>query len=310
MKILVTGGAGFIGSHIVDAYLENGHQVVVVDNLSTGRRENVNPKAVFYQADIRDKANIEEIAAKEKFDALCHHAAQADVRKSVEDPVYDTTVNIIGSLNLLDASVKHRVKKFIYASTGGAVYGEPQYMPVDEQHPIHPQCPYGVSKHTVEHYLKTYKENFGLSYTILRYPNVFGPRQNPKGEAGVVAIFTLLMLEGKRPTIFGDGSKTRDYLFISDVVKANLCVLDKADGEILNLGTGRETKDIEVFEAIRKALGSMLEPIFGQRRKGEIERICLDARAASKSLGWHPSLSFEEGIRKAVEYYRKAFTSA
>jgi UDP-glucose 4-epimerase len=291
----------------VDAYLEKGHSVSVIDNLSTGRRENLNPHATFYEVDIREKKEIDEIFLREKFQVVNHHAAQADVRKSVSDPGYDLTVNVIGSLNLLDAAVRSGAKKILYASTGGAVYGEPQYMPVDEAHPIDPLCPYGVSKHTVEHYLKTYRDNFGLSFTVLRYPNVYGPRQNPKGEAGVVAIFSLLMLEGTRPTIFGDGSKTRDYVYISDIAKANVTALEQADGRIFNLGTGRETKDIEVFETIRDAVGADVEPIFGETRKGEIDRICLKADVASRILQWSPSVSFEEGIRKSVEYYRKVF---
>jgi UDP-glucose 4-epimerase len=307
MHILVTGGAGFIGSHVVDAYLEAGHTVAVIDNLSTGRRENLNPKAVFYEADIREKKEVDAILSRERFDLINHHAAQADVRRSVEDPVYDLSVNVIGSLHLLEAAVRNGLKKFIHISSGGAVYGEPQSMPVDESHPVNPACPYGVTKHTVEHYLATYRENFGLAFTVLRYANVYGPRQNPKGEAGVVAIFSLLILQGLKPTIFGDGSKTRDYVFVGDIVRANLEALHRADGKILNLGTGIETRDIEVFEAIRHALGVDVEPVFGEKRKGEIERICLSADAALDALGWTPRVSFEEGIRTAVRYYRNTF---
>ncbi len=221
-KILVTGGAGFIGSNVVDALLDNEHEVVVLDDLSTGFSENINPKVTFYNTDIRDEDKVRKIFESEKPDFVNHHAAQMDVRKSVQDPIFDAQCNILGSLNLILQSIRVGVQKFIYISTGGAVYGEPQYLPVDEQHPINPISQYGISKHTVEHYLYSYNVNYGLKYTVLRYPNVYGPRQNPHGEAGVIAIFTQKMLDNQQPTIFGDGSQTRDYTFVEDIVDGTL----------------------------------------------------------------------------------------
>jgi len=235
MKILVTGGAGFIGSHVVDAYLELGHEVVVVDNLSSGSIENLNPKAKFYEMDIRD-SDIEDLFKNEKPDVVNHHAAQMDVRKSVEDPIYDADVNIIGSLNLLQNCIKYGVKKFIFASTGGAIYGEQDYFPADEEHPTRPLSPYGVAKLTVEKYLYFYKEVHGLNYVVLRYANIYGPRQNPHGEAGVVAIFTSKMLKGEQPVINGDGFQTRDYTFVGDVVRANVLALSYEKSDVFNIG--------------------------------------------------------------------------
>ncbi|MGH7816477.1 MAG: NAD-dependent epimerase/dehydratase family protein, partial [Candidatus Binatia bacterium] len=221
MKILVTGGAGFIGSHVADRFVNDGHAVVVLDNLVSGDRRNLNPKARFVETDIRDSRGIEDLFAAERFDVIDHHAAQMDVRKSTEDPLYDAEVNILGSINLIMNAARHAVKKFIYISTGGAVYGEPTRLPVEEGDPINPECQYGISKHTVEHYLYLYRLLYKLNYTVLRYPNVYGPRQNPRGEAGVIAIFAGKMLEGEAPTIFGDGQQLRDYIYVGDVAEAN-----------------------------------------------------------------------------------------
>lgn len=305
MKILVTGGAGFIASHLVDRLIAEGHRVVVVDNLSAGRRENVNPKALFYEVDICDAASLEEVFRKETPEVVDHHAAHVNVRKSVEMPAYDANINILGSLNLCELSKKYRVKKFIYISTGGAVYGEPKVLPVNETCPIEPLSQYGVSKHTVEHYLSIFYKLYGLNFTILRYPNVYGPRQSPHGEAGVVAIFSELILQNIRPTIFGDGSKTRDYLYVDDIVNANTIVLNNTGiGEIYNLGWGREISDLEVFHTVRRALSSDIEPIFSKKRPGEIDHISLDSSKATKELKWKPEVSFEEGIKRAVQYYK------
>jgi UDP-glucose 4-epimerase len=213
VKILVTGGAGFIGSHVVDTFLNNGHEVVVVDDLSTGRRSNLNPAATFYQVDIRSP-QMDEIFEAERPQFVDHHAAQMDVRRSIEDPLFDADVNVLGSIKLIELAKKYGVKRFIYISTGGAVYGEPEYLPCDELHPVNPICPYGASKHTVEHYLYMYKENYDLDYVVLRYPNVYGPRQDPHGEAGVVAIFTGQMLEGEQVVINGDGEKQRVFVYV------------------------------------------------------------------------------------------------
>jgi len=303
MKFLITGGAGFIGSHIVDRLIEEDHQVVVIDNLSFGCKENLNPHAQFYKIDIRDKDLI-DIFIKEQPNVVNHHAAQVNLRYSVENPIFDAEVNILGSINLLECAVKSGVNKFIYSSTGGAVYGEPDKMPVKETHEIRPISQYGINKHTVEHYLHLYFINYQLNYTILRYPNVYGPRQKPHGEAGVVAIFSQQMLRGERPTIFGDGSKTRDYLFVSDVVEANMLVINQGDGETYNLGWGEEITDYQIFKAVRDAIGCQIEPIYGQKRKGEIDRISLDCSKIKEQLGWSPKIPLEEGAPIAVEYYR------
>ena len=306
MKILVTGGAGFIASHLVDRLIEEGHYVIVVDNLSAGRKENVNPKASFYKVDICDSVALEDVFKKEGPEIVDHHAAHVDVRKSVEMPVYDANINILGSLNLCELSKKYQVKKFIYVSTGGAVYGEPKNLPVKETCPVEPLSQYGVSKHTVEHYLSIFYKLYGLNFTVLRYPNVYGPRQSPYGEAGVVAIFTELILQNKHPTIFGDGSKTRDYAYVEDIIAANMRVLDNVgNGEIYNLGWGKEISDLEVFNTVRRALGSDIEPIFSQKRPGEIDHISLDSSKAMKELKWKPKVTFEEGVKLATQYYRE-----
>ncbi|HHT9125110.1 MAG TPA: NAD-dependent epimerase/dehydratase family protein [Candidatus Brocadiia bacterium] len=306
MKILVTGGAGFIGSHIVDKIILMGHDCIVVDNLLTGKEHNVNPKAIFYKVDISDTEEMERIFLKEHPNIVNHHAAQVDVRKSVREPVYDAEVNILGSLNLMELSREYRVEKFIYASTGGAVYGEPLYLPVDEDHPIYPLAHYGVSKHTVEHYLHVFNELYGFRYTVLRYGNVYGPRQNPYGEAGVVAIFSEQMLARERPTIFGDGSKTRDYIFIDDVVDANILVMNnRGDNEVFNLGWGKEVSDQKIFEAVRDALKVDIKPIYDKKRPGELDRICLDNKKIKHWLDWQPKVSLEEGIARTTAWYKK-----
>jgi len=304
MKFLVTGGAGFIGSNVVDGLIEAGYEVVVVDNLITGKRENVNPKARFYRVDITSP-DLEEVFERERPDYVNHHAAQMNVRKSVDDPMYDARVNVLGSVNLLELCRRYEVKKVIYASTGGAVYGEPLYLPVDEDHPVNPLSPYGVTKHTVEHYLYFYGANYGLRYTILRYPNIYGPRQDPHGEAGVVAIFTEKMLRNERPTIFGDGTQTRDYVYVGDVVTANLLAIDKGDGEIYNVGTGVETSVNELFEFLREAVGVNLEPIYGERRLGEVYRIAITNDKIYRDFGWKPQTPLKEGLFKTIEYYRR-----
>lgn len=304
VKTLVTGGAGFIASHLVDRLIDEGHSVVVVDNLSAGRFENVNKSATFYKIDICNSTDLEVIFNKERPEVVNHHAAQVNVRKSVDTPMYDANVNILGSLNLCELSRKFQVKKFIYASTGGAVYGEPKSLPVKETCPVEPISQYGVSKHTVEHYLYIFYKLYGLNFTVLRYPNVYGPRQSPHGEAGVIAIFSEQILKNKRPTIFGDGSKTRDYVYVGDIITANMTVLNNSgNGEIYNLGWGREITDYEVFEMVRRSLLSNIEPIFGQKRPGEIEHISLDSSKATKALGWKPKITFEEGVNLATKYY-------
>jgi UDP-glucose 4-epimerase len=302
VKFLVTGGAGFIASHVVDAFVLAGHEVVVIDDLSTGKRENLNPRASFYEADIRSP-EIAEIFAHEKPGVVCHHAAQMDVRRAVREPQFDAGVNVVGSVNVLESARRSGVQKMIYASTGGAVYGEPASLPVQEDHPIAPLSPYGLTKHTFEKYLALYQRLYGLAYTVLRYPNVYGPRQDPHGEAGVVAIFVQQMLNGEQPTIFGDGTKTRDYVYIDDIVTANLLAVD-AKGEVYNLGWGKEVSDYQIFCAVRDALGVSAEPRFGPKRQGEIDRVCLDSQRIYRDLGWRPRVSLEEGVARTVQWHK------
>jgi UDP-glucose 4-epimerase len=303
MKILVTGGAGFIGSHVVDGYLEQGHEVVVVDDLSTGKRQNVNSRARLYAVDIRNE-KLEEIFAAEKPDIVNHHAAKASVRESVVKPVLYADVNILGSLNLLELSRKYEVKKFIYISTGGAVYGEPEYLPADEGHPIQPLDPYGVSKASFEHYLSLYRRQHGLPFTVLRYGNVYGPRQDPFGEAGVVAIFTGQMLQGEQAVVNGSGEQERDFVYVGDVARANLLSLDRGEGGIYNIGTGVGTSINEIFARLKTATDYGLEEVHGPPKAGEVFKIYLDADKAARELNWQPVVDLQEGLDLTVEYFR------
>jgi UDP-glucose 4-epimerase len=305
MRILVTGGAGFIASHVVDRFIERGHEVAVLDNLATGFRALVNPAARFYQTDLTDAAAVERCFAEFRPEVVDHHAAQIDVRRSVDDPVFDAGTNILGALGLLQACTRHGVRKFVYASTGGALYGEGRSLPATEEHPVNPESPYGVSKHTLEHYLYLWKLLHGLDYTVLRYPNVYGPRQNPHGEAGVNAIFILLMLRGKRPRIFGTGEQVRDYLYVMDVVEANQLALALGSGEMVNLGTGIGTSVNEIFRELKAIVDFTGEPVYEAARPGEVQRIYLDASRARQVLGWTPSVSFHEGLVKTVEWSRR-----
>lgn len=305
MKILLTGAAGFIASHVADAYVDAGHEVVIVDDLSRGSLRNVNPKARFYQCDIRDQAAIEEIFQTQKPAIVNHHAAQMDVRRGVREPLFDADVNILGSINLLGAAITHKVKRFIYIASAGAGYGEPKQMPVPEDYPINPITPYGISKHTVEHYLFAFSFLYGLEYTVLRYGNVYGPRQNSQGEAGVFAIFSEQMLGNIQPVIYGDGKKVRDYVYISDVVAANAAALEYGTNEIFNISTGVETTDLEVFQLVRSLLGKQVEPEYLERRPGEIDRIRLDISKAKSLLHWEPHVSLSEGASLTVAYFQK-----
>jgi len=303
MKILVTGGAGFIASQIADAFINEGHKVFILDNLSTGFEKNINPKAVFLKADICDK-NISEFFEKEKFDAVDHHAAQMDVRRSVADPAFDANANILGTINLLQNSIKYGVKKFIFASTGGAVYGEQEYFPADEKHPQAPLSPYGISKLAVEKYLYFYKAQYNLNYTILRYANIFGPRQNPFGEAGVVAIFTSRLLKGEQPVINGTGLQTRDYVFIEDVVKANLLVLNDKDTDVFNIGTGKETTVNEIFNILSTIVGKGQPEKHGPAAAGEQMRSVITSDKIFEKFNWRPSTKLEDGLKKTVEFFK------
>jgi len=304
MRILVTGGAGFIGSNVVDRFVSLGHDVAILDDLSSGFREFVNPKARFFEASVTDRAAVERCFADFRPELVDHHAAQIDVRRSVTDPVLDASINILGGLELLQACTRHGVRKFVYASTGGALYGEGRQLPATEDHPVNPEAPYGASKHALEHYLYLWRLLHRLEFTVLRYPNVYGPRQNPHGEAGVNAIFIGLMLEGKRPKIFGTGEQVRDYLYVDDVVDANLIALEKGDGEMVNLGTGVGTSVLDIVRELNAILGTHLEPIHEAARPGEIQRIYLDASRAQRVLGWAPRVAFTDGLKRTVEWSR------
>jgi UDP-glucose 4-epimerase len=303
-KILVTGGAGFIGSHVVDLFLTKGYEVVVLDDLSTGRRSNLNPGATFYQMDIRS-SSMRDVFAAERPEYVSHHAAQMDVRRSVAQPLFDADVNILGSINLIECAKEFEVKHFVYISTGGAAYGEPEKLPCGEDHPVNPICQYGASKHTVEHYLYMYHVNYGLKYTVLRYPNVFGPRQNPHGEAGVVAIFIGKMLAGEMAIVNGDGEQTRDFVYVEDCAHANYLALtvDHEPG-IYNLGWGYPTSINQIYSALARATGYPYSTQHGPAKVGETRHIYLDARKAAKELGWAPTVTLEEGLERTVSYLR------
>ncbi|OGZ53385.1 MAG: hypothetical protein A3B25_02075 [Candidatus Ryanbacteria bacterium RIFCSPLOWO2_01_FULL_48_26] len=303
-KILITGGAGFIASHIADAYIKAGHSVSIIDNLATGFTRNIPKKARFYKTDIRSLEQIERIFKKEKPEVVNHHAAIAEVVKSVKNPLPTLEVNVLGTTNILLAFGKHgrgKHKKFIFSSTGGAIYGEPKKIPADEKTPAIPLSPYGLSKLLGEEVIKFYARQYGFDYFIFRYPNVYGPRQNPKGEAGVVAIFGGLMKAGHRPTIFGDGTKARDYTHVTDIARANLITLTKGENEIINIGWGKKITDNMIFNAIAKEINFEEKPHYAPYRKGEVYQIALDARKAQKVLGWKPKIELREGIRKTLE---------
>jgi UDP-glucose 4-epimerase len=305
VKILVTGAAGFIASHVADAYLSAGHDVVILDDLSRGTKKNVNPKARFYQCDIRDREAVESIFLSEKPAIVNHHAAQMDVRRGVREPIFDAQVNILGSLNLIECAVANGIKRFIYISTAGAGYGEPKQMPVPEDHTMNPITPYGISKHTVEHYLFTFQFLYGLQYVVLRYGNVYGPRQNSQGEAGVFAIFSEQMMADVQPVIYGDGKKVRDYVYISDVVAANVAALERGTNEMFNIGGGVATPDSEIFERVRDLLGKTVQPRYLPRRPGEIDKICLDISKAARLLEWAPQVSLADGARRTVKHFQE-----
>ena len=307
MKILVTGGAGFIASQIADAFITEGHEVYILDNLSTGFQHNIHPKAKFIQADI-SSLSIPEIFAKEKFDVVNHHAAQIDVRKSVADPVFDANTNILGTINLLQACIKSGVKRFMFASTGGAVYGEQEYFPADESHPTNPVSPYGITKLSIEKYLYFYKNEYGLNYTILRYANVYGPRQNPFGEAGVVAIFATRLLKNENPVINGEGKQTRDYVFVEDVVKANVLTLRSEGSDIFNVGTGIETSVNELFNKLNSIAGSKATEKHGPAPKGEQMRSVITSDKLFKKFNWRPSIKIDEGLEKTFHSFKSKST--
>jgi UDP-glucose 4-epimerase len=311
-KVLVTGGAGFIGSHLIDTLIEKGYKVVVIDNLSTGKKENINKKAKFYKIDICSP-RIREIFKKEKPKICFHLAAQINVRKSVENPLFDAKVNILGSLNIIQNFLQlptssfqlrasnFQLPTFIFASTGGAIYGGVKKIPTPENYPTNPISPYGIAKLTIENYLKFYKENFGLKFISLRFSNVYGPRQDPRGEAGVISIFTDKLLKKESPTIFGNGNQTRDFIFVEDVVSACLKAMKyKGEKEIFNIGTGIETSVNKLYEILSKLLKTKIKPKYAPEKPGDLKRSCLDISLTKRELKWEPKYNLEKGLEKTI----------
>jgi len=303
-RVLVAGGAGFIGSHVVDLLVQAGHQVAIVDDLSAGKWENVNPLARFHQVDI-GSAQLAGFFDAERPEFVIHLAAQASVTVSVAHPRRDAATNILGSLNLLENCVRAGVRKFVYVSTGGALYGEPEYLPCDEVHPIRPLSPYGVSKHTVEHYLYLFRHIHGLNYTTLRLANVYGPRQDPFGEAGVVAIFTQRMLDEQQAVIFGNGEQERDFVYVEDCARAAVLALSRGDGQAFNIGCGLGITINRLFTEMKSITGYALQAQYDPPRPGDVFRSYLDATKARQELGWIPDVALEEGLRRTVSHFRQ-----
>ena len=310
MRILVTGGAGFIGSHVADAYIAAGHEVAVLDNFSTGRDGNVNPAAVVHRVDLRDQREVDKAIAAFRPEVVNHHAAQSEVPKSVADPANDAQINIVGGLNLLKASVDHGVRKVIFSSTGGALYGEPDVVPADEDHPVRPLSPYGTSKFAFEQYLGTFRRTFGLDYTVLRYANIYGARQDYAAEEGrVIAIFAGRMLAGRPVTIDGTGEQSRDMLHVGDVAMANLTVLEKGSAGTFHISTGIAVTVNDLYRKLALLTDYKLKPNYGPSRKGDVYRIALDNGRARRELGWEPRVNLEEGLSLTVDYFREQVPS-
>ncbi len=308
MKILITGGAGFVGSHVADALIKKKHRVIVVDNLSTGFKKNVNPKAKFHKVDLKNHRQTNKIINAAKPDVIYHLAAEIDLRKSVADPYFEVQNNILAGINLVEAAVKNKVKKFIFSSTGGALYGDTKLRPTPETFEPWPVSPYGIGKLTMEKYLHYAFKIFGLNFAALRYPNVYGPRQNPHGEVNVIAIFLNKMLSGEQPVINGDGRQTRDYIYIDDITAANLLALKhlKKSG-IYNVGTARETNVNEIFRELNKHFGGKFKQAHGPAKTGEQKTSCLSYKKFHKEFGWRPKTEFSTGIKKTFEWFRKNY---
>jgi UDP-glucose 4-epimerase len=304
VNILLTGGAGFIGSNIADAYVFAGHEVLVIDNLSSGKKENVPPAARFVLCDIGSDTAAEAIRTFRP-EVVNHHAAQINVRASVADPMFDAQANILGTIRLLEACRQNGVRKFIFASSGGAGYGEQESFPADESHPTWPLSPYGAAKIAAELYINFYRAQYGLDYTALRYSNVYGPRQDPHGEAGVVAIFCERLLKGQVAVVNGDGEQTRDYVYVEDVVRANIAALERGGGRSVNIGTGIETNVNTIFRILRDLSGGSQEEIHGPSMPGEQRRSCLENLLALEELGWYPEVSLEEGLARTLSFFRE-----
>lgn len=306
-KALVTGGAGFIGSHLVNRLVADGHPVVVIDNLSTGQLRRVNPQAAFYHTDLND-AGVERIIQREQPELVFHLAAQSSVRQSTIDPAADANSNIVGTVRLISACADQGAEKFIFSSTGGAMYGNlaPDEIPCAEDAPAYPLSPYGLSKQVGELYLELFQRNYGLDYTVLRYANVYGPGQSPHGEAGVIAIFAGLMLDAKRPIIYGDGSQERDFVYVSDVVDANLAAVERGDGGTYNIGTGAPVTIRRIYELLQGIIGYADDPTLQPRRAGDVASVALDSTRAAAELHWQPSVTLETGLQLTVDHLRRA----
>ena len=305
MKILVTGGAGFIGSAVVDGCLAAGHDVAVVDDLSSGAAENVDRRARWYRVDIRS-GDLDGVFATERPDVVSHHAAQVSVKRSVDDSIHDASVNVLGSLNVLEAARRHGVRRLVFASTGGAIYGEPDVLPAAETHACRPRSPYAVAKLAVEHYLDYFRAVFGLAPVILRYANVYGPRQDPHGEAGVVAIFMQRIQAGLAPTIFGDGEQTRDFVYVGDVVRANLAALEQPSRDtpaVFNVATGTGTSVNELWRVIAAVARPSVTPYHEPERPGDVRHSVLDPARAGRELGWQPTVPLADGIARTWEWF-------
>ncbi len=305
MNVLVTGGAGFIGSHVVDQFVREGHRVSVLDDLSTGQRKHVHREAVFYELTL-GSTRVERVFKKERPVLIVHMAAQMNVRKSTEDPVFDAEVNVMGTIRLLELAVRYGARKVLFASSGGTVYGEQETFPASESHPTRPLSPYGISKLTCEYYLEYYRHAAGLNYVALRLANIYGPRQRPDGEAGVVAIFTQKMLTGEQPRINGNGFQTRDYVYVEDAVEAvRVGCFSEATG-IFNVGTGRETTVNEIFTSLKTLTNAQCQEVHGPAKKGEQLRSVLDAGKLEKETDWTPAVSLSEGLEETVKFFSSA----
>ncbi|MBT9133062.1 NAD-dependent epimerase/dehydratase family protein [candidate division NPL-UPA2 bacterium Unc8] len=305
--LLVTGGAGFIGSRVAASFANEGYRVVIVDDLSTGKRENIPRGIKFYHLDICNNVELEKVFSKEKPQYVSHHAAQINVRRSVSDPCFDAQINILGMINVLENCRRHNARRIVFASSGGVLYGEGEDLPFDEKSPLQPFSPYGASKCSGEHYLHCYAQLYDLEFISLRYSNVYGPGQDPSGEAGVIAIFILTMLKGTLPTIFGDGEQLRDYVYIDDIVMANKLALKKGGRSAFNIGTGRPTSVNELFRMIAREIGFPNKPIYAPCRQGEILKNCLDIARAEVLLDWKPTIQLEEGIKKTIASFKKKY---